>query len=40
MTPTCLLIDLSGAPRDRGRQYGALAVERIRRGVDHYRDQL
>jgi isopenicillin-N N-acyltransferase-like protein len=40
VTPTCPLIDLSGALADRSRHYGALAVDRIRRGIDHYRDQL
>src|SRR5690606_11631307 len=36
----CPIIDLSGAPRERGRLYGELAVDRIRRGVDHYAAQL
>lgn len=38
--PDCPLIEISGAPLERGRQYGEQAAERIRRGVDHYRRQL
>jgi isopenicillin-N N-acyltransferase like protein len=34
------LIDLSGPPRARGRQYGAAAAGRIRLGVEHYTAQL
>ena len=34
------LIEVSGAPRERGRQYGRLAAERIRKGIAHYSAQL
>jgi isopenicillin-N N-acyltransferase like protein len=36
MVPPFPLIDLSGAPRARGRQYGEAAAERIRRSADIY----
>lgn len=36
----CPIIELSGSPRERGRRYGELAVDRIQRGVDHYAAQL
>jgi isopenicillin-N N-acyltransferase-like protein len=34
------LIDVSGPPRERGRQYGEQARERIARGIAHYTAQL
>lgn len=34
------LIEVSGPPRERGRQYGEQAAERIRRGIEHYTEQL
>jgi isopenicillin-N N-acyltransferase like protein len=34
------LIEVSGPPHERGRQYGRQAAERIRRGVAHYSRQL
>jgi isopenicillin-N N-acyltransferase-like protein len=34
------LIEVSGPPRERGRQYGEQAAPRIRRGVEHYAEQL
>ena len=34
------LIDVSGAPYERGRQYGQQAAGRIRKGVAHYGAQL
>ena len=34
------LIDISGTPRERGRQYGEQAAVRIKRGIDHYSAQL
>ena len=34
------LVEVSGPPRERGRQYGRLAEARIRRGVEHYTSQL
>ena len=34
------LIDVSGAPRERGHQYGQQAAERIMRGIAHYSSQL
>jgi isopenicillin-N N-acyltransferase-like protein len=38
--PACPLIEVSGPPRERGRQYGAQAAERIKRGIEHYAGQL
>ncbi|MEQ9329743.1 C45 family peptidase [Thalassobaculum sp.] len=40
MVEPCPLIDVSGRPRERGRQYGAQAAGRIAKGVSHYSDQL
>ena len=40
MTEAFPLIDVSGRPHERGRQYGQQATERIRRGVAHYSGQL
>lgn len=34
------LIEVSGPPSERGRQYGRLARERIRLGIRHYTDQI
>ena len=34
------LIEVSGPPQERGRQYGRQAAARIRRGVAHYSGQL
>jgi isopenicillin-N N-acyltransferase-like protein len=34
------LIEVSGSPEQRGRQYGAQAADRIRKGVAHYGAQL
>lgn len=34
------LIDISGTPRERGRQYGEQARARIARGIEHYQAQL
>jgi len=34
------LVDVSGPPHERGRQYGAQAAARIERGVAHYSGQL
>jgi isopenicillin-N N-acyltransferase-like protein len=34
------LIEVSGSPRERGRQYGEQAAARIRRGVGHYLAQM
>lgn len=36
----CPLVEVSGPPRERGRQYGEQAAERIRRGIAHYSQQL
>lgn len=38
--PDCPLIEVSGAPRERGRQYGEQAKSRILRGIEHYSGQL
>lgn len=38
--PTCPLIEVTGQPRERGRQYGEQASERIKRGIEHYSRQL
>ncbi|WP_157017159.1 C45 family autoproteolytic acyltransferase/hydolase [Mesorhizobium xinjiangense] len=34
------LIEVSGSPIERGRQYGEQARERVKRGIDHYVEQL
>ena len=34
------LIEVSGPPRERGRQYGQQAAVRIARGIEHYAGQL
>lgn len=38
--PDCPLVEVSGPPRERGRQYGEQAAARIRRGIEHYTEQL
>ena len=38
--PPAPFIDVSGAPRERGRQYGEQAKARIKRGIEHYTVQL
>ena len=40
MTAPFPLIEVSGPPRERGRQYGRQAAARIARGVEHYTEQL
>lgn len=40
MTAPFPLIEVSGPPRERGRQYGRQAATRIARGVEHYAAQL
>jgi isopenicillin-N N-acyltransferase-like protein len=40
LPPPPPFIDVSGAPRDRGRQYGEQARARILRGIEHYSAQL
>ena len=40
MVEPCPLIEVSGPPRERGRQYGAQAADRIAKGVSHYAAQL
>ncbi len=40
MAEPCPLIDISGAPFDRGVQYGTQAAPRIKRGLRHYGEQL
>jgi isopenicillin-N N-acyltransferase-like protein len=40
MAEPCPLIEISGNPLSRGRQYGRQAAERIRRGLGHYETQL
>jgi isopenicillin-N N-acyltransferase-like protein len=40
MTQPFPLIEVSGPPRERGRQYGRQAAMRIARGVEHYAGQL
>jgi isopenicillin-N N-acyltransferase-like protein len=36
----CPLIEVSGAPLERGRMYGEQAAVRVRRGIEHYSAQL
>jgi isopenicillin-N N-acyltransferase-like protein len=38
--PPAPFIDVSGPPRERGRQYGEQAQARIKRGIEHYSRQL
>jgi isopenicillin-N N-acyltransferase like protein len=40
MATPCPLVEVSGPPRERGRQYGEAARERVRLGVSHYSEQL
>jgi isopenicillin-N N-acyltransferase-like protein len=40
MVTPCPLVEVSGSPRERGRQYGEQASERIRLGIDHYSSQI
>ncbi|EIM26334.1 C45 family autoproteolytic acyltransferase/hydolase [Microvirga lotononidis] len=40
MIPTCPLVEISGPPRERGRQYGEQAADRVRLGIEHYSEQL
>lgn len=40
MVEACPLIEVSGPPRERGRQYGLQAAGRIRLGIGHYARQL
>ncbi len=40
MADPCPLIELSGPPEARGREYGRQAAKRIRRGIGHYGAQL
>lgn len=41
MTPArCRLIEIAGAPYERGRQYGEQASPEIRRGIAHYSAQV
>ena len=40
MTPPFPLVEVSGPPRERGRQYGQQAAERIALGIRHYTQQL
>jgi isopenicillin-N N-acyltransferase-like protein len=40
MTLVCPLIEIAGAPYERGQSYGRQATERIRKGIAHYAQQL
>ena len=40
MAEPCPLIEIAGAPHDRGLSYGRQAAVRIRRGIEHYGAQL
>lgn len=40
MTEPFPLIEVTGPPRERGRQYGQQAATRIARGIEHYASQL
>ncbi|HWK45079.1 MAG TPA: C45 family peptidase [Stellaceae bacterium] len=40
MVEACPLIEVSGAPFERGVQYGKAAADRVRKGVAHYTAQL
>jgi len=38
--PVCPLVEVSGPPRERGRQYGEQAAALVRNGIGHYSEQL
>ncbi|MDR3510196.1 MAG: C45 family autoproteolytic acyltransferase/hydrolase [Caulobacteraceae bacterium] len=40
MTPSCPLFEISGAPFERGRQYGEQAKAYIKKGIGHYSAQV
>jgi isopenicillin-N N-acyltransferase-like protein len=40
MTTPCQLVEVAGSPRERGRQYGEAARERVKQSVAHYSQQL
>jgi isopenicillin-N N-acyltransferase like protein len=40
MVEACPLIDIAGPPHERGLQYGVQAAARIKRGLQHYGEQL
>ncbi len=40
MAPSCPLVEIEGPPRERGRQYGEQAADRVKLGISHYTDQL
>ena len=40
MVEPCPLIEVSGTPHERGTQYGRQAASRIKRGLQHYGEQL
>ena len=40
MADPCPLIEITGTPHERGVQYGRQAASRIRRGLQHYGEQL
>lgn len=40
MTPSCPLFEVSGAPFERGRQYGEQAKAHIKKGIGHYSAQV
>lgn len=40
LPPNPPLIEIEGSPRDRGRQYGEQAAQRIKLGIEHYATQL
>lgn len=40
MTRQCRLIEIAGAPHERGRQYGAQAQPEIHAGISHYAAQV
>ena len=40
MAEPCPLIEISGSPYERGMQYGNQAAARIKRGLQHYGEQL
>ena len=40
MSQPCRLIEISGAPYERGRQYGRMAAAEIKTGIGHYAAQV
>src|SRR4051794_8600163 len=40
IAPKSPLIEMSGSPRERGRQHGEQAADRVKLGIEHYSSQI